>query len=113
MDWKTLLADIPGTVDQELLLRNAYRVTEHRLLCKQLKGRIRLTDGERKTLTDIAAGVAVRHGLTVVTHTTDHFARIPDLPLENGLEPPQASYRTSWWSCPRSTAIGAKLFYLF
>ena len=37
------------------------------------------------------AGVAVRHGLTVVTNNTDHFARIPDLPLENWLEPPQGS----------------------
>ena len=37
------------------------------------------------------AGVAVRHGLTVVTNNTDHFARIPELPLENGLESPQAS----------------------
>jgi predicted nucleic acid-binding protein len=35
--------------------------------------------------------VAVRHGLTVVTNNTDHFARIPALPLENWLEPPQQS----------------------
>jgi putative transposase len=53
MDWKTLLAYITGTVDQELLLRNAYLVTGNRLLRKQLKGRVRLTDGERKTLADI------------------------------------------------------------
>ncbi len=37
------------------------------------------------------AGVALHHGLTVVTNNTDHFARIPDLLLENWLEPPQAS----------------------
>jgi tRNA(fMet)-specific endonuclease VapC len=37
------------------------------------------------------AGVAVRHGLTVVTNNTEHFARIPDLPLENWLETPQQS----------------------
>jgi predicted nucleic acid-binding protein len=37
------------------------------------------------------AGVAVRYGLIVVTNTTEHFARIPDLSLENWLEPPQAS----------------------
>ena len=37
------------------------------------------------------AGVAVRHGLTVVTNNTEHFARIPDLSLENWLEPHQAS----------------------
>jgi hypothetical protein len=28
MDWKTLLAYITGSVDQELLLRNEYLVTE-------------------------------------------------------------------------------------
>ena len=37
---------ITGTVDQELLLRNEYLVTENRLLRNQLKGRVRLSDGE-------------------------------------------------------------------
>jgi putative transposase len=43
MDWKTLLAYITGrgTVDQELLLRNEYLVTENRILRNQLKGRLR------------------------------------------------------------------------
>jgi hypothetical protein len=53
MDWQMLLAYITGTVDQELLLRNEYLVTENRLLRQQLKGRVRLTDGERKTLAEI------------------------------------------------------------
>src|SRR5437667_1195254 len=53
MDWKTLLAYITGTVDQELLLRNEYLVTENRLLRNQIKGRVRLRDGERKTLAAI------------------------------------------------------------
>ena len=48
MDWKTLLAYITETVDQELLLRNEYLVTEHRMLRNQLKERLRLSDGERK-----------------------------------------------------------------
>ena len=48
MDWKHLLASITGTVDQELLLRHAYLVTENRMLRNQIKGRIRLSDGERK-----------------------------------------------------------------
>ena len=30
MDWKPLLAYIPGTVDQALLVRNEYLVTENR-----------------------------------------------------------------------------------
>ena len=50
MDWKHLLASITGTVDQELLLRNEYLVTEKRILRTQLKGRVRLNDGERKAL---------------------------------------------------------------
>ncbi|HUI46970.1 MAG TPA: helix-turn-helix domain-containing protein [Nitrospirota bacterium] len=53
MDWKRLLAYISGTVDQELLLRNEYLVTENRILRDQLKGRLRLTDRERKTLAEI------------------------------------------------------------
>jgi len=53
MDWKTLLAYITGTVDQALLLRNEYLVTENRILRNQIKGRIRLSDGERKTLAEI------------------------------------------------------------
>jgi hypothetical protein len=50
MDWKQLLAYITGTVDQELLLRHAYLVTENRILRNQITGRVRLTDGERTTL---------------------------------------------------------------
>lgn len=50
MDWKTLLAYITGSVDQELLLRNDCLVTENRLLRNQIQGRVRLTDGERKAL---------------------------------------------------------------
>src|SRR6266496_3807045 len=53
MDWKTLLAYITGTVDQELLLRNEYLVTENRILRNQLKGRLRLSDGERPALAEI------------------------------------------------------------
>jgi len=41
------------TVDQELLLRNEYLVTENRILRNQVTGRMRLTDGERKALADI------------------------------------------------------------
>src|SRR6266700_3820983 len=53
MDWKTLLAYITGTVDQELLARNEYLVTENRILRNQIKGRLRLSDGERKALAEI------------------------------------------------------------
>jgi hypothetical protein len=53
MDWKKLLAYITGSVDEELLLRNEYLVAENRILHKQLKGRMPLSDGERKTLAEI------------------------------------------------------------
>lgn len=50
MDWKQLLASITGSVDQELWLRHEYLVTENRILRQHIKGRVRLNDGERKTL---------------------------------------------------------------
>jgi putative transposase len=53
MDWKQLLAYITGTVDQELLVRNEYLVTENRILRNQLKGRVRLSDGARTALAEI------------------------------------------------------------
>jgi hypothetical protein len=53
MAGKTLLAYITGSVDQELRLRNAYLVTENRLLRQQIPGRVRLADAERKTLAEM------------------------------------------------------------
>src|SRR5438105_116764 len=53
MDWKTLLAYITGSVDQELLLRNEYLVTENRILRHQLTSRVQLTDAERKRLAEL------------------------------------------------------------
>src|SRR3954452_9742666 len=53
MDWKTLLAYITGSVDEELLARNEYLVAENRVLRNQIQGRLRLSDGERKTLAEI------------------------------------------------------------
>jgi transposase InsO family protein len=53
MDWKQLLAYITGSVDQEILLRHEYLVTENRILRQQIPGRVRLGDEERKTLAEI------------------------------------------------------------
>jgi putative transposase len=53
MNWKTLLAYITGTVDQELLGRNEYLVTENRILRNQIQGRVRLSTGERTALAEI------------------------------------------------------------
>ena len=53
MEWKTLLAYSTGSVDQELLIRHEYLVTENRLLRQQITGRVRLSDGERRSLAEI------------------------------------------------------------
>ena len=54
MDWKMLLACITGSVEEELLLRNEYLVTENRILRHQIEGRVQLTDAERQSLAEIA-----------------------------------------------------------
>ncbi len=53
MDWARILAYITGTVDQELLSRNEYLLTENRILKRQLKGRLLFSDTERATLGEI------------------------------------------------------------
>ena len=53
MDWKTLLAYITGSVDDQLLLRIEYLVAENRILREQIKGRLCLSDAERATLAEI------------------------------------------------------------
>lgn len=49
-----MLAYVTGSVDEELLARNEYLVTENRILRSQIKGRIRLTDLERISLASAA-----------------------------------------------------------
>ena len=53
MDWARILAYVTGTVDQELLARNEYLATENRILKAQLRGRLKLSDTERKALGEI------------------------------------------------------------
>ena len=50
MPWKKLLANVTGSIDKELRLRNEYLVTENRILRSKLKGRLRLKDEERREL---------------------------------------------------------------
>ncbi len=50
MDWARILAYVTGTVDQELLARNDYLAIENRILKSRLKGRLKLSDAERKAL---------------------------------------------------------------
>ena len=53
MDWKQLLVYITGSVEEELLLRIEYLVAENRILRDQIKGRLQLSDTERRTLAEI------------------------------------------------------------
>ena len=53
MDWKTLLAYVTGSVDEQLLLRIEYLIAENGILRNQMTGRLRLSDAERKTLAEI------------------------------------------------------------
>ena len=53
MNWKMLLACITGSVEEELLLRNEYLVTENRILRQQIEGRVQLTDAQRRALAEI------------------------------------------------------------
>jgi putative transposase len=53
MNWKQLLASITGSVDEELRLRNAYLTAENRILRNYIKGRVQLTDAERKSLAEM------------------------------------------------------------
>ena len=68
MDWARMLAYITGTVDQELLARNEYLVTENRILKRQLKGRLLLSDAERATLGEIGHRLG-RKALAEVANT--------------------------------------------
>ena len=73
MDWTHLLAYITGTVDQALLLRHEYLVTENRILRNQITGRVRLTDRERMTLAAIGQQLgkkALEELATIVTPDT-------------------------------------------
>src|ERR671922_286080 len=84
MDWKQLLAYITGSVDEELLLRNEYLVTENRLLRSQIKGRVRLSDGERKTLADL--------GYTISGQTVGNILK------RHGIPPAPECRKTMTWN---------------
>jgi transposase len=53
MNWKQLLVSITSSVDEEIRLRNAYLVTENRILRHQITGRVPLSDGDRQALAEI------------------------------------------------------------
>ena len=53
MPWKRLLANVTGSIDEELRLRNEYLAVENRILRSKLKGQLRLKDEERRELATI------------------------------------------------------------
>ena len=67
MDWKLLLTYITGSVEQGLLLRNEYLVTENRILRQQIQGRVRLNNGERQTLAEIGKRLGMQALAEVAT----------------------------------------------
>jgi len=67
MDWPRILAYITGTVDQELLLRNEYLAAENRILKDQVKGRLLLSDPQKKTLAEIGYRLGLK-ALVDVAH---------------------------------------------
>ena len=70
MNWKRILAYVTASVDEEILRRNEYLVTENRILRSQIKGRIRLTDAERVSLAQVAKGLG-RKALNEVAQWSD------------------------------------------
>ena len=54
MQWPRLLAYITGRVDKELLVRNEYLAAENRILRAKIKGRLQLSDREKRSLAEIA-----------------------------------------------------------
>ena len=71
MNWKPILGYVAGSVDEELLARNEYLVTENRILRDRIRGRIKLTDPERISL----ASAAKRLGRDALAEVARIFRR--------------------------------------
>ena len=73
VSWKTLLAYITGSVDEELLKRNEYLATENRVMRSKIKGPLLLTDAERISLAKIGKALgkkALEEVATIVKPAT-------------------------------------------
>jgi hypothetical protein len=73
MDWKTLLACITGSVEEQLLLRNEYVIEENRIFRNQIAGRMQLTDAERQTLAEIGKKLGKRHWFRVMSCAHEQY----------------------------------------
>ena len=83
MDWKTWLAYIAGSVGQELLRRDESRVTENRVLRKQVKGHVHLSNGERKTPAEISKKLGRSQGAEACRgHSGSQIGLLPSPPQQ-------------------------------
>ena len=67
MPWKKLLANITGSIDEELRLRNEYLVTENRILRSRITGQLRLKNEERRLLAEIGKKLGRKALETIAT----------------------------------------------
>jgi len=77
MDWKKLLGSITESVDEELRLRNAYLVTENRILRHQITGRVPLSDGDRQALAEIGQKLGRKTLAEIGDCSKDSGSRVP------------------------------------
>jgi hypothetical protein len=59
--WVRLLAYVTGLINQRLLLQNEYLIAENCTLRSHLPARLRLSDPERSTLSEIGKRVGHRN----------------------------------------------------
>ena len=58
--WLRMLAYVTGAINRELLLKNGYLLAENRVLRSQIKGRLNLTDEDRRTLASLGVELGRR-----------------------------------------------------
>jgi hypothetical protein len=70
MIWKKLLESVSESLNNHLQLRNEYLMSENRILCNQIDGRVQLTDSERQELTEIGAKLGKKALAEIATIAT-------------------------------------------
>jgi hypothetical protein len=83
-----LLGYVTGLVNQELLLGNEYLVAENRILKARINGRLRLSDGEKATLAEIAKRLG-RKALPDIARVAK-----PDTRRSKRFQPPESAHCT-------------------
>lgn len=103
MDWKTLLACITGSVEEQLLLRNEYVLEENRILRNQIAGRVQLTDPERRTLAEIGkqpGQQALEEVATILAwHRKLVAQKFDGSAQRKSVDDPGSTKRLKTWSC--------------